>query len=152
MIRAGFSRDTSNSISNFIAIPVIFLTSKITEFISHYGTLQSLRTLLLLICSIYTFNILVFSQNAILVSITQFLSQTLLTGKAMVLYIIIYTFPTHGFTGMFITFLLSIWNFGELKALHTLVISSLGWRGCASIGILIELLFIFFLGDILAWV
>ena len=112
MIKAGFSRDTSNSISNFIAIPVIFLTSRITEFISHYGTLQSLRTVLLLICSLYTFNIIIFSQNPYLVSITQFISQALSTGKTMVLYIIIYTFPTHGFTGMFITFLLSIWNFG----------------------------------------
>jgi hypothetical protein len=112
MIHAGFSRDTSNSISNFIAIPVIFLTSKITALISYYGTLQSLRMTLLLLCSLYVFNILCFSQNPYVVSVTQFISQTLITGKYMVLFILIYTFPTHGFTGMFITFLLSIWNFG----------------------------------------
>lgn len=137
MIHAGFSRDTSNSISNFIAIPVIFLTSRITSLISRYGTVYSLRLTLLFLCSLYVFNIVFFSQNPYLVSITQFISQILITSKTMVLYILIYTFPTHGFTGMFITFLLSIWNFGELKTLHTFAISSLGWLGCASIGIVI---------------
>jgi hypothetical protein len=33
-----------------------------------------------------------------------------------------------------------------------LAISSFGWRGCASIGILIELIFIFFLPNLITWV
>jgi hypothetical protein len=65
-----------------------------------------------MICCLYTFNILVFTQSPYIVAITQFMAQALVTSKNMVLYILIYSFPLHGFTGMFMTFMLSIWNLG----------------------------------------
>ena len=53
---------------------------------------------------------------------------------------------------MFLTFLLSIWNLGELKTLHTLLISRLGWRVCGLIGIGMQLTILGFLGKLLSWV
>lgn len=70
----------------------------------------------------------------------------------MVLYIYIYKFPLHGFSGMFITFLLSIWNLGEMKTLHTLIISFLGWRGCALFGVLLQMLIVGYLEGLLEWI
>jgi hypothetical protein len=112
MIRAGFSRDTSNSISNLIAIPVILLTFKVTQIINKLGPTLALRAILLLLCAVYTINTIFLPQSPLLVSITQFISQILITSKNMVIFIIIYTFPLHSFTGMFVTIFLSIWNLG----------------------------------------
>lgn len=152
MVKAGFSRDTSNTVSNVVAAIVVMLTFRITRWISKNGINSSLRIILMFQCAVYLFNIVVFSQSSWVYSITQFLSQTLIAGQSMGLYIIIYSFPLHGFTGMFITFLLSIWNFGTLRTFPTLIISIFGWRVCSLLGILIELIVIWKLDSLIEWI
>jgi hypothetical protein len=103
-------------------------------------------------CCVYTFNITFFSLNPHLVICTQFLALTLSTFKAMVLYMVINSFPLHGLSGMFITIMLSVWNLGELKTVNTLIIDVFGWRPCALMGIVIQLAIICCLPSIFEWV
>jgi hypothetical protein len=70
MIKHGFSRDTSNTLSNVIAAVVVVLTFKITELISHYGVAQSLKFVLMVQSLVYLFNVIVFSQSPYLFMIT----------------------------------------------------------------------------------
>lgn len=63
MVRAGFSRDNSNTISNLIAIVVIVLTFRIADHISVAGVTKSLQIIFGCMCAIYLFNLIVFSQN-----------------------------------------------------------------------------------------
>ncbi len=152
LIRAGFSRDNSNTISNLVAIPVLMLTFKITQMISKHGPTTSLRIVLFFICMIYAFNTIVFPLRPWAIVLTQFISQTLLTSKAMVIFIYLYSFPLHGFTGMFITFILSIWNLGEIKTLNTLAIDRFGWKLCSMIGLSLQIIIISTLPELIAWI
>ena len=61
----------------------------------------------------------------------------------MTLYIFMYKFPIHGFTGMFTTLMLSIWNLSDLNTFSTLIINQLGWEGCALTGIAVQFFFTF---------
>lgn len=70
MIKHGFSRDTSNTLSNVIAAVVVVLTFKITELISFYGVVSSLKFVFLVQSLVYLFNIIVFSQSPYLFMIT----------------------------------------------------------------------------------
>ena len=110
MIKAGFSRDTSNTMSNCISIIVLFLSFKIAPLISKYGTTLCMKVVFLSLCLVYTFNVLVFSQNLIVFFATEFVAQLLIATGDMTLYIFMYKFPLHGFTGMFTTLMLSVWN------------------------------------------
>lgn len=152
MIKAGFSRDTSNTLSNLIALLVVALTFRLTSLITRLGMVPSLIGSFSALTMVYLFNLIVFSQSPYLYSVTASLSQILIAAKNMVLYIYLYQFPLHGFTGMYTTFLLSVWNFGEMRTLHTLIISTLGWRICAFLGVLIQIIIIFKFPALIAWV
>ena len=75
MVKSGFSRDTSNTISNFISVIVLILSFKIAPLITKYGTTRCLKVAFFLQCSVYAFNILVFSQNLVIYFLTTFLAQ-----------------------------------------------------------------------------
>lgn len=111
MIKAGFSRDDSNTASNIISVIVLFLSFKITPLINTYGPTKCLKIVFFSLSSVYLFNVIVFSQSIYLFMCTEFLSQLLNATINMTIYMYIYTFPIHGFTGMFATLMLSIWNF-----------------------------------------
>ena len=110
LIKAGFSRDNLNSISNLIVIPVIALTVFINRYINRIGLKNLLVSVLLFQCLIYMFNVYIFSLNPKVVIFTQFLAQLCISFKSMMLYIMINGFPIHALTGMFITIMLSFWN------------------------------------------
>ena len=152
MVKAGFSRDTSNTITNFIIVVVLALSFKITPLIKKYGTSFCLKWAFLLQCLIYIFNVVVFSQSILIFVVTKFLAQLLITTNTMTLYMFLYHFPIHGFTGMFATLMLSIWNFGYLTPLNTIIINSLGWKGCALFGIACQLAFLFKIDDFVTWI
>lgn len=152
MVKTGFSRDTSNSISNLIAMPVLALTFFMTGLINKMGLMPSLIISMFLQCCLYTFNIIVFSHNPHIVILTQFLAQALITFKNMVLYIIINSFPLHALSGMFITIMLSVWNLGELKTFNTLIIDVFGWKICALLGVGLQVLIICCIPNIFEWI
>jgi len=152
LVKSGFSRDTSNSISNLIVLPVLGLTFFMTGLINKTGLQPSLITTLLAQCALYTFNILVFSHNPHIIVVTQFLAQTLITYKNMILYIIINSFPLHGLSGMFITIMLSVWNLGELKTFNTLIIDVFGWKACALFGVGLQIVIICYIPKIFEWI
>ena len=127
MIKSGFSRDTSNTLSNCISVIVLFLSFKIAPMITKYGTTQCLKVAFFGQCCVYAFNILVFSQNLIVYFVTTFLAQLVIATIEMTLYMYMYRFPIHGFTGMFTTLMLSIWNLSDLNTFSTLIINELGW-------------------------
>lgn len=122
-----------------------------TSLISKIGLQPSLIITLLAQCSLYTFNILVFSHNPHLLIITQFIAQVLITYKNMVLYIMINSFPLHGLSGMFITIMLSVWNLGDIKTLNTLIIDVFGWKNCALLGVGLQLVIICYLPSFITW-
>ena len=70
----------------------------------------------------------------------------------MAIFIYIYQFPLHGFTGMFITIFISIWNLGSLTTFSTLIIHVVGWRICAFIGVVIQLLFVLIIDQFFEWI
>jgi len=111
MVKAGFSRDSSNTASNIISVIVLFLSFRITPLISKYGPTKCLKMAFVALTSVYLFNVIVFSQSFYIFMCTEFLSQLLNATINMTIYMYIYTFPIHGFTGMFATLMLSIWNF-----------------------------------------
>ena len=152
MVKAGFSRDTSNSIKNFNTLIVLFLSFKITPLITKYGTLNSLRSAYFIQCLIYSFNIAVFSQNILVYAITQFLSQLMMTTGTMTIYMFLYSFPIHGFTGMFATLMISVWNFSTLTSVNTLIINEFGWRRCAAIGVFIQACYILSISRLITWI
>lgn len=123
-----------------------------TGIINKCGVEPSLIYVLLSQCLLYTFNITIFSLNPHLVIVTQFLAQTFITFKNMTLYMIINSFPLHGLSGMFITIMLSVWNLGELKTLNTLIIDVLGWKPCALMGIVLQLVIICNIPAIFEWI
>jgi hypothetical protein len=45
------------------------------------------------------------------------------------------SYPLHALTGMFMTMLASLSNFGKNEAIHTKIISLFGWKGCAIFGL-----------------
>lgn len=90
MIKAGFSRDTSNTISNIISLLVISLTFKITTLISNKGRVSSLKVIFSVQSAVYLFNIVVFSQLPYLYAFTETFSQILIAAGNITLYIYIY--------------------------------------------------------------
>lgn len=70
MIKHGFSRDTSNTLSNVIAGVIVVLTFKITELISFYGVTSSLKFIFTVQSFVYLFNVIVFSQSPYLFMVT----------------------------------------------------------------------------------
>jgi len=110
LIKAGFSRDNLNSISNLIVIPVITLTIFINAHLSKIGLKNLLLSCLLIQCFTYTFNIIYLPLNSKLIIFTQFISQLCINLKNMMIYNMINGFPIHALTGMFITIMISFWN------------------------------------------
>jgi hypothetical protein len=152
LIKAGFSRDTSNSISNLIALPIICMTFYMGGWIAKLGNRQSLLVGLGFLSLLYSVVIAVFPLSPYVVACSMFASVSLITFKNMVLYIIINSFPIHAVSGMFITILLSVWNLGELKTFNTLIIDVVGWRPAAIAGIALQLLILAALPKILGWI
>ena len=110
LIKAGFSRDNLNSISNLIVIPVITLTIFINAQLSKIGLKNLLLSCLLIQCFTYTLNIIYLPLNSKLIIFTQFISQLCINLKNMMIYNMINGFPIHALTGMFITIMISFWN------------------------------------------
>jgi hypothetical protein len=42
-------------------------------------------------------------------------------------------------------------NFGKLKAIHTYFLSIFGWRSCAAVGLIIQLLIMMWIKNIYTW-
>ena len=59
--------------------------------------------------------------------------------RFLVVGILVNSFPVNGISGMLITMLVSGANFGALKTIPLLLTGKLGWRVCASIGLVIQL-------------
>ena len=49
------------------------------------------------------------------------------------------SFPVNGISGMLITMLVSGANFGSLKTISLILTGKLGWRVCATFGLIIQI-------------
>lgn len=52
---------------------------------------------------------------------------------------------------MYLTMLASMSNFGKFKAIHTYFLSIFGWRSCAAVGLIIQLLIMIWIKNIYSW-
>ncbi len=93
-----------------------------------------------------------FPLNVEILFIVNFLIQFAYTWQYMITAIMINLLPIFGVSGMLLTVLASSINFGEEKGVHTLLISIFGWKQCAFIGILIQLVIIFTVPKLYKWI
>jgi len=142
LIKAGFSRDNLNSISNLISIPILLLTIYTSTRTSSIGLKKLIISCILVQCILYMTNINLMSLNFKWIIVTQFIAQLCINIKNMMIYIMISSFPIHALTGMFVTIMYSFWNISENKTINTLLIDAFGWKICAFIGVFVQIIII----------
>jgi hypothetical protein len=141
LVEAGFSRDTSNTISNIILVPVIICTfyyASWTNLIGGKPKTLLILNFLLIACFLYL--VLIFPLNPIIIFFTSLFSNILSSWIFFVGAWQINEFPPHALTGMFITFNASFANFGTLTSIHTILCSKFGWELCSLIGLGIQVI------------
>lgn len=140
LVRAGFSRDTLNSLSNLVTLPILCLTLRFRTCTASLGghfpvlLLSSLLTLLL-----HAYTLALFPLDPWQVGLLLFLTGLLDSWRFYVFGVIINEFPLHALSGMHITLLGSFYNFGRLTSLHTWLCGLFGWRLMSVWGLVLQL-------------
>jgi hypothetical protein len=120
LVKAGFSRDTMNTIGNIIIVPVIVLTFLFSRWTKQIGGSDKaiiFTTSIILLLSAYI--LLFFPLDPWIFTIYHFLTSLLDAWRFFVFMVVINEFPLHALSGMYITLLGSFYNFGYLKFIHT---------------------------------
>jgi hypothetical protein len=95
---------------------------------------------------------LFFSHNIIFVISITIVMDTLNVSSYLILMIMITSFPVTNVTGMIITMLSCLVNFGRLKTIQIKLLSILGWEMCLKIGIVLQIIILLRLNSIMKWV
>lgn len=139
LVEAGFSRDTSNTISNLILLPVIVSTFFYATWTNYLGgKAKSLMIVNFLLIACYLFLLIVFPLNTTIIFFTSLIQNILSSWMFFIGAWQINSFSPHALTGMFITFNASFSNFGALTSIHTILCSKFGWELCSYIGLGIQ--------------
>lgn len=119
---------------------------------NHLGRKRSMIYAMSLLTILYAFLVMFFPIQPLYIVITRFIGLLLTTWRNMILFIMVNSFPLHGLSGMFITIMYSLNNFGTLKAINTKIISVFGWVECSSVGLVVQILIILGLGKMYSWI
>jgi hypothetical protein len=152
LVKAGFSRDTMNTIQNIIIIPTILLTfsfSRWTKNIGgHHPSIALTTFLTVLVCA---YVLLFFPTNPWAFGTVAFIIGLLDAWRFFVFGVIINEFPLHALSGMYVTLLGSFYNFGRLTSLHTELCGLFGWKLMSAFGMVLQMVLLIFLKPMFRW-
>lgn len=83
-----------------------------------------------------------FPTDILPICVIYFFGQGLDIFRSLIISILVNSFPVNGISGMLITMLVSGANFGALKTFPLILTGKIGWRACASIGLIVQLMII----------
>ena len=152
-MKAGFSRNTLNTLGVVLVIPIIVLNFFYGTWTNCLkGRKNSFIFVLLLDNVVHLFLIIVFPLQVWVVTLASFLTSVFASWRFYLATYMINDFKVHALTGMFITFMASFANLGMLLTLQTWLCGIFGWKLCALIGVGIQFVIIFFLPRFYDWV
>lgn len=153
MVKAGFSRNTLNTLGNFIILPILifnFFYGTWTNYLK--GRKNAFIFVLVIDAIIHTYLIIFFPLNVWVVAITSFATSILSTWRFYLASYMINDFSVHALTGMYITFMASFANLGMQTSVQTWLSGIYGWKLCALIGTGIQLIIVAFIPKFYNWV
>ena len=153
LVKAGFSRNTLNTLGNLIVLPIIIMNF-------FYGTwtnyLKGRRNAFLFVVTVdvivHAYLIIVFPLNVWVVAVTSFVTAILSTWRFYLASYMINDFPVHALTGMYLTFMASFSNLGMQTSVQTWLSGIYGWKLCALIGTGIQLIIVISMPKFYDWV
>jgi hypothetical protein len=152
LVEAGFSRDTSNTISNIVIIPIIGLTFCFGKWSNlmkgNRNAIMFCTVAIMLIC---LYILIIFPIDVVSISIVSFLIGLLDSWRFYSFGVLINSFPLHALSGMFITVLGSYFNFGRLTFLHTYLCGKYGWETLSFVGLAIQMLIVLATPRLFRW-
>ena len=128
LVKRGFSRDTANTITIIISLPVAaltFLFPHLTDFVG--GRTAAYRVSFISTVLVNTAILIFFPLNIWWVAIVNMVSNLASGWYFFISAVQINEYPVHALTGMFITFMASFANLGKNVAPHTEIAGKLGW-------------------------
>lgn len=152
LIKAGFSRDTANNITNIIIFPVILCTffySRWTHYLGGKPHAVVLCSCVLMVLFLYY--LIVFPLEPWIIFVASLVQNIASTWIFYIGAWMINEFPPHALTGMFITLNASFSNFGQLTSLQTLICGKFGWKLCSFLGLGIQAVIIGFTFRLFDW-
>lgn len=128
LVKRGFSRDTANTLTIIIAIPVAVLTflfPRMTDFVG--GRTGAYRVSMACSLLLNVAILIWFPLDVWWVAIVNLVNNLASGWYFFISAVQINEYPVHALTGMFITFMASCANLGGNVALHTEIAGKLGW-------------------------
>ena len=98
------------------------------------------------------FVLLFFPKQYFIVAIITVCMDVLGTWLFLVNSILNTSYPVSELTGMYLTMLACVSNFGKFCSIHTMILGEFGWVKCSIFGLLIQAVIVYKLKDILRWV
>ena len=153
LMKAGFSRDTYNTLSNVLAIPVIICTFFLSKFTNCLGGKRnSLIFTFGVTIAIDIYTTIVFPLNIWFITTTSLIIGIFDAWRFYTTAYMVNQFPPNALTGMFITFLTSCSNFGKITSVHTWIIGKLGWKLCFLVGLGIQIIIVMCIPAFFEWI
>lgn len=152
-MKAGFSKDTANTIGNILAIPTVistFFFGKWTNLLN--GRLNSMLFVIGFVILVDYYLVIFFPINIWIVTGTSFFTGIIDSWRFYLMAYMINDFPVNALTGMFITFMASFSNFGRQTSIHTWICGKLGWKNCAIFGLSLQVVILLFIPRFYNWV
>lgn len=153
LVKAGFSRDVSNTMSNIIIIPTFIMVFYFPSWTKWIGS--KAKTLVIISSvqiAINLYLLYIFPLQIWIIALTSFFGSIISTWQFLIRGLIINEFPVHALSGMFITLNSSFANFGSLTTLHTWISNKIGWFLASYIGSGIQIIITILLFRIFDWI
>lgn len=139
VVQAGFSRNTSNNISNIVILPIIICTffyGRWTHWVGGQARVVILCSSVLIVLFLYL--LIFFPLEPLIILVTTLVQNIATTWLFFTSSWLINDFPPHALTGMFITLNASFSNFGQLTTIQTFICGKLDWKVCSFVGLLLQ--------------
>lgn len=139
----GFSRNTLNTIDNFISIALTILMFLIGAQANYLGYMKTFLIELGLTWILYLYIWTFFPTSIAIVAIINFLLSFLSSWNFLLATILCGDFPEMGVTGMIYTMNASASNLGKNLFIHTAILKIVPWKVMSFIGLVIQVPLIF---------
>ena len=141
LIKAGFVKNTLNTITNLSLIPISIGAFILSEKIDAKSDGNLLGLLMIFLCYkwvLFSGVYIVFPTDIPWVSFIYFSLQALDMMKALLISIFVNNFPVTGISGMTLTMMVSGHNFGNQKSMSLLMTGYFGWNKVALFGLFVQ--------------
>jgi hypothetical protein len=153
LVKAGFSRNTLNTLGNLMIIPIVVLNFFYGTWTNYLkGRKNAFVFVLFLDVIIHAYLIIVFPLQEWVIALTSLLTSIFASWRFYLATYMINDFQVHALTGMFVTFMASFANFGMQLTVQTWICGKLGWKLCALVGTGIQMGIVIFLPRFYDWV